>query len=630
MIRRHLTLYAQKNVSRWLVLAVDVFLIVQTFFLAYFIRFSFSVHFDVFQLFMEIPLLIGLALLSFLLAGSYKGVIRHTGLRDALNVYVGVSLLAIFMIVAVLLNRFYQFDVRFTIPIAIIVIHYLLNIIVLITLRFLFKYVYRKIVSELKKPKKVLIYGAGQMGAIMYSTLQKDVENSYYVAGFIDDNSKKSVQKIDRLPIFNSQDITKELIVDQNIEEVIIAIQNIKPSRLLEIVDELLSLGLNAKIAPPVSKWVDGSLNIGQVRQVKIENLLERRPINLDKEEVFKELQGKVVLISGAAGSIGTEISRQVSGYKCKEILLIDQSESALYDLEQELKRNNVEGFSVFVADVRDENRMRAIFNKHRPDVIFHAAAYKHVPLMEGIPYEAIKINVVGTKIIADLALEFASEKFVMVSTDKAVNPTNVMGATKRIAEMYIACLNKNAKGTTKYITTRFGNVLGSNGSVIPLFKRQIEEGGPLTLTHKDITRYFMTIPEACQLVIEAGAMGKGGEVFIFDMGASVKIFDLAKKMIQLSGLKYPEDIDIKITGLRPGEKLFEELLNDGENTLPTHHEKIMISRVRELDDCHVVKEIQALCAENNLMDAKKTVAKIKQIVPEYISQNSVFTLLDD
>ena len=629
MIRSYLINYAQKNVSRWLVLWIDVFLIIQTFFIAYFIRFNFSINFDVYHLFMEMPLIIGLALLSFLLAGSYKGVIRHTGLRDALNVYVGVSLLAILMIITVLVNRYYEFHLDFTIPIAIIVIHYLLNIIVLITLRFLFKYIYRRIAFELKKPKRVLIYGAGEMGIIMYSTLQKDTENALEVIGFVDDNPKKTTKKIDRLTVYSSIEITPEFIVEEGIEEVIIAIQNIRPSRLIEIVDELLSLGVKAKIAPPVSKWVDGDLNMGQVKQVKIEDLLERRPINLDNTEVLKELHDKVVFISGAAGSIGSEISRQVCGYKCKQVVLIDQSESDLYDLEQELKRNKIENVLVFVADVRDKNRMTAIFKEFKPQIIFHAAAYKHVPLMEATPYEAVKINVGGTKNIADLAFEFGAEKFVMVSTDKAVNPTNVMGATKRIAEMYVSAMNDKAKGSTKFITTRFGNVLGSNGSVIPLFKKQIEEGGPLTLTHKEITRYFMTIPEACQLVIEAGAMGQGGEIFIFDMGDSVKIYDLAKKMIQLSGFKYPEEIDIKVTGLRPGEKLYEELLNDGENTMPTHHKKIMISKVREVNSDLVLKEIENLCCVNQQIDSERTVLKIKSIVPEFVSQNSIYSKLD-
>lgn len=629
MIKAYLLNYAQKNVSRWLVLFIDTFLVVQTFFAAYFIRFNFSLNFDLTQLFYEIPVIVILAIISFLITGSYKGIIRHTGLKDALNVYVGVSLLSGLMISVVLINRILFINPRFTIPISIIVIHYLLNIILLITSRFLFKYIYGTIASSLTKPIPVLIYGAGEMGAIMYSTLNRDSESGYKIIGFIDDNLSIVGKKINRLPIFSAEEITDDFVREHKIKEIIIAIQKIKPRRLLAIVDDMYSLDVEVKIAPPISKWVHGDLQVKQIQQVKIEDLLERSPINLDNPLVKEELQGKTVLVTGAAGSIGSEISRQITNYDCKQLILIDQSESALYDLEQELKRNKISNSKVLVADVRDRECMSHIFEKFRPHVVFHAAAYKHVPLMEENPYEAVKINVNGTKNIADLAWQYKVEKMVMVSTDKAVNPTNVMGATKRVAEMYVSCMNKKAAGVTKYITTRFGNVLGSNGSVIPLFKKQIEEGGPLTLTHKEITRFFMTIPEACQLVIEAGSMGKGGEIFIFDMGASVKIFDLAKRMIQLSGLRYPEDIDIKVTGLRPGEKLYEELLNDGENSMPTHHEKIMIGKVTEIDCKMVMHQIETLCDENNVLNGLQTVKRIKEIVPEYLSQNSEFAALD-
>lgn len=629
MIKNYLLNYAQKNVSRWLVLFIDTFLVVQTFFAAYFIRFNFSLNFDLTQLFYEIPVIVILAIVSFLITGSYKGIIRHTGLKDALNVYVGVSLLSGLMISVVLVNRILFINPRFTIPISIIVIHYLLNIILLITSRFLFKYIYGTIASSLKKPIPVLIYGAGEMGAIMYSTLNKDSDSGYKIIGFIDDNMSIVGKKINRLPIFSADEITDSFVKENKIKEIIIAIQKIKPRRLLAIVDDMYSLDVEVKIAPPISKWVHGDLQVKQIQQVKIEDLLERSPINLDNPLVKEELQGKTVLVTGAAGSIGSEISRQISNYNCEQLVLIDQSESALYDLEQELKRNKVGNAKVLVADVRDYKCMSHIFETFQPHVVYHAAAYKHVPLMEENPYEAVKININGTRNIADLAWQFKVEKMVMVSTDKAVNPTNVMGATKRVAEMYVSCMNKKAAGATKYITTRFGNVLGSNGSVIPLFKKQIEEGGPLTLTHKEITRFFMTIPEACQLVIEAGAMGKGGEIFIFDMGASVKIYDLAKRMIQLSGLRYPQDIDIKVTGLRPGEKLYEELLNDGENSMPTHHEKIMIGKVTEIDCKKVLQQIETLCSENTVLNGLQTVKKIKEIVPEYLSQNSAFASLD-
>ncbi|MEL6916708.1 MAG: UDP-N-acetylglucosamine 4,6-dehydratase family protein, partial [Bacteroidota bacterium] len=338
------------------------------------------------------------------------------------------------------------------------------------------------------------------------------------------------------------------------------------------------------------------------------------------------ELKGQVVMVTGGAGSIGSEIVRQIANYDYKSLIVIDQAESSLYDLQQELKQNGFHNFIPIVADIRDKNRMNTFFQEYKPTIVFHAAAYKHVPLMEYNAYEAIKINIAGTKMVVDLSITHNVEKFVFVSTDKAVNPTNVMGATKRIAEMYISCMHQENK--TKFITTRFGNVLGSNGSVIPLFKKQIEKGGPLTVTHKDITRFFMTIPEASQLVLEAAAMGQGGEIFIFDMGESVKIFDLAKNMIKLSGLRYPEDIDIKVTGLRPGEKLYEELLANGENTLPTYHKKIMIGKVRELDYAAVRSKIDELCVSNMFFNGD-IVKLMKEIVPEYVSNNSDFCKLD-
>ncbi|MGB3143940.1 MAG: nucleoside-diphosphate sugar epimerase/dehydratase, partial [Maribacter sp.] len=365
---------------------------------------------------------------------------------------------------------------------------------------------------------------------------------------------------------------------------------------------------------------------ISQIKQVQIEDLLDRAPIKIKNSKIAMELMNKSILVTGGAGSIGSEIVRQICNYSYKSLIIIDSAESALYDLQQELKQNGFHTFIPVVGDVRDKNRMNALFNEHRPNVVFHAAAYKHVPLMEYNSYEAIKINIGGTKTIADLSILHNVEKFVFVSTDKAVNPTNVMGATKRIAEMYISCMQRENK--TKFITTRFGNVLGSNGSVIPLFRKQIEKGGPLTLTHKDITRYFMTIPEASQLVLEAGSMGEGGEIFIFDMGESIKIYDLAKNMIKLSGLRYPEDIDIKITGLRPGEKLYEELLANGENTLPTYHEKIKISKVRDLEYAFTRSKIDELCITNMFFNGN-TVKLMKEIVPEYVSKNSDFCELD-
>jgi len=396
------------------------------------------------------------------------------------------------------------------------------------------------------------------------------------VVGYIDKDNEKVGKNINGVRVYGPEILTDFFIKSNDISEIIFSIQNIDHNRLRELVEGLVDFQVQVKIVPPIEDWINGELKISQIKQVQIEDLLDRVPINIKNKRISNELKDKVIIVTGGAGSIGSELVRQIANCEYKSLIVIDQAESALYDLQQELKQNGFHNFIPIVGDIRDKNRMSSIFQEYKPHMVFHAAAYKHVPLMEYNSYEAIKINVAGTKVIVDLSLDNNVDKFIFVSTDKAVNPTNVMGATKRIAEMYISCAEQQKK--TKFITTRFGNVLGSNGSVIPLFKKQIEKGGPLTVTHKDITRYFMTIPEAAQLVLEAGGMGQGGEIFIFDMGDSVKIFDLAKNMIKLSGLKYPEDIDIKITGLRPGEKLYEELLANGEDTMPTYHKKIMIS----------------------------------------------------
>lgn len=615
--------------SRWVVLVIDIVLVCFSFTLAYTIRFNTSLNFDTEKLIYQIPFIALVALFSFLSVGSYRGIIRHTGTRDAFNVFIGISLMSSLIISSVLINNTLNIFPSFTIPKSIIIIHFLTSVILLIISRFIFKAFFEIISTELDSITNVLIYGAGDSGLITYGALNRDTKNKYEVLGFIDDDLKKQGKKIDRIRIYNGDRLTKEFIKSKNIDEIIISIQNIKSEKLLILTDKLLSLGVKVKIVPPLSKWIDGDLEATQIKQVKIEDLLNRKPISIDNPIVGREVNNKVVLVTGAAGSIGSEISRQLSTYKLQHLILVDQAESPLYEIEQELIQNGFTNFTAFVADVRDFDRMNEIFEEFKPQKVFHAAAYKHVPLMEKSPYEAVKINVLGTKNIADLAIKHKVERFVMVSTDKAVNPTNVMGATKRIAEMYISCLSNNKDHTTKFTTTRFGNVLGSNGSVIPLFKKQIENGGPLTVTHKDITRYFMTIPEACRLVLEAGTMGNGGEIYIFDMGESVKIFDIAKRMIHLSGFSYPDEIDIKITGLRPGEKLYEELLANGENTTPTYHEKIMIAKTQKINTTNISQKIEKLCFSNSNINNLNTVSLMKEIVPEYISQNSIYQELD-
>lgn len=627
MFRRFFLENLNKHASKWVVLTIDLLLLLGCFVFSNFIRFIDLTNVKA-TILIQLPIIFFAGLISFLLVGSYKGIIRHTGVKDVYNVFFGVSIYSFIIVVLVVVNNLFSISEVLIISRGVLVINYLLTIFVLILSRYFFKFFYEMINTELNSVTKALIYGAGDSGIITYGALNRDSKNSYSICGFIDNDPNKINKKIDRIKIYSPTSIDEDFIKKNNITEVIISIQNIKSNILLEITDSLLKLDLKVKIVPPLSKWIQGDLQANQIKQINIDDLLGRQQILIDNPVVKREVTDKVVFVTGAAGSIGSEISRQLASYNLKSLVLIDQAESPLYDLQQELLQNNIKNFTAIVADVRDRKRMSEIFKEFQPHKVFHAAAYKHVPLMEQSPYEALKINVNGTKNIADLSIEFKVDRFVMISTDKAVNPTNVMGATKRAAEMYISCLSKETS-ITKFTTTRFGNVLGSNGSVIPLFKKQIENGGPLTVTHVDITRYFMTIPEACRLVLEAGTMGVGGEIYIFDMGKSVKILDMAKRMISLSGLKYPDDIDIKITGLRPGEKLYEELLANGEDTTKTYHEKIMIAKTLEIDTIKIKESIEYLFKNKKELSNDEIVSKLKEIVPEYISNNSNFEKLD-
>jgi FlaA1/EpsC-like NDP-sugar epimerase len=501
----------------------------------------------------------------------------------------------------------------------------------MVILRFFVKSFYESFVNQFKPTIGVLIYGAGYTGMLTKNVFQTDRSTNYKILGFIDDNESKIGKTIEGIKVYSLPEVLDKFVGSNDGMEVIMAINNMSAKSKRKISDIFLDRGVVVKALPPVDKWVEGEFAMNQIHNVKIEDLLGREVIQMNNKRIGEDISGKIILVTGAAGSIGSEIVRQLIAYFPAKLVLVDQAESALYDLEYELAGKvptNVQ-LIVNVADVSDTRRISKIFKNHRPDIVFHAAAYKHVPLMENNPYEAIKTNVIGTRILAELASEVGVEKFVMVSTDKAVNPTNVMGATKRLAEMYTQSMNQIEGVKTKFIATRFGNVLGSNGSVIPLFKKQIERGGPVTVTHPEITRYFMTIPEACELVLEAATMGQGGEVFVFDMGESVKIIDLAKKMITLSGLRVDKDIEIRYTGLRPGEKLYEELLNNDENTLPTHHPKILIAEVNTPSYAYMEVATNDL---NHLLSSgnnNSIVAKIKEIIPEYKSNNSVFETLD-
>jgi FlaA1/EpsC-like NDP-sugar epimerase len=626
--------YSNRFLSRWLVLAIDVIIAIFSFLAATALRLNFryeELHLEVFIY--HFVFLLGIRFITFLYFKTYSGIIRHTSIEDAVlilkTIFTGTMVAAV---ISLAIRYFLQVETLIYVPISILVIDFFICLFLLVSLRFMVKKFYESFINEFKPAVGVLIYGAGYSGLLTKNVIQNDRGINYQVLGFIDDNDSKVGKTIEGIRVFNLAEALDKFVDTYEGLQVIMAIKNINIQAKRKISDVFLDRGVVVKTLPPVDKWVGGEFAINQIHNVKIEDLLGREEIQMNNKLISEEMNSKSILVTGAAGSIGSEIVRQLIAYFPSKIILVDQAESGLFDLEYELVGripSNTE-IVVKVADVSDINRMSYIFRTHKPSIVFHAAAYKHVPLMEKNPYEAVKINILGTRILADLAAENAVDKFVMVSTDKAVNPTNVMGATKRFAEMYTQSMNQLEGMHTKFIATRFGNVLGSNGSVIPLFKKQIERGGPVTVTHPDITRYFMTIPEACELVLEAATMGEGGEVFVFDMGESVKIINLAKKMITLSGMRVDRDIEIKFTGLRPGEKLYEELLSTDENTLPTHHPKILIAKVNVpsysyMDiQMNLMQEVLDEGGNNNDL-----VSKIKEVIPEYKSNNSIFEKLD-
>jgi len=622
----------KNNTPRWLIFLLDITLCLFALGVAYLVRFDF-VNIDGIILEKEwevlkpaLPIYIVVRALSFFFGKTYAGIIRHTGTQDAKRIFLTITLGSlVFMCLVPLRHHFY--DGFFFLPLPIIFVEYLVSVFLLITMRIGVKLIYVEQHKSRGATQNVIIYGAGKMGLITKHTLEKDSNTLYNVIGFIDDDQKKKGKLLERTPIQSIEALGKWK-EKKEVDNVIISVKKLNPVNKRKIIDKCLELNIEVSSVPPIDRWMNGEFTANQIRRVKIEDLLGRKEIKLNKKNINLQIKDKVILITGGAGSIGSEMARQILKYSPKRLILLDQAESPIYELDMELSSKFKEcNWEIVIADVSNHTRMKNVFDSFKPQVVFHAAAYKHVPLMEKNPAEAIKVNIQGTKTLADLANESGVSEFVMVSTDKAVNPTNVMGASKRIAEIYIQSLNKESK--TKFITTRFGNVLGSNGSVIPLFRKQIEQGGPLTVTHEEVTRFFMTIPEACQLVLEAGSMGKGGEIFVFDMGESVKIIDLAKKMIQLSGLELNTDIEIKITGLRPGEKLYEELLNNEENTAPTHHDKILIGKVREYNLTDVQENVEKLINSYSSQNNDTLVKQMKEIVPEFKSNNSVFSKLD-
>tara|TARA_B100000768_G_scaffold107516_1_gene99798 strand:+ start:3810 stop:5693 length:1884 start_codon:yes stop_codon:yes gene_type:complete len=620
-------------VPKKIVLVFDIFLTLISLILAYLIRFDFIGFYDLFwieqykSIIWGIPTLIAVRYLTFLIGKTHKGIIRYLSGEDALRLFYSVSV-GTLLICFISIIRYNFLDGLAILPKSVIIIEYLGTLFFMLTTRFAIKLIFNNQKKTNEKRINILIYGSGQMGTVTKKILERDKNSSYNIIGFIDDDQKKEGLLIERKTIIHSFNL-EEKIKNLKTDVVILAIKDPDIDNKRKLIELCLRQKIKIKSVPSLDDWYNGDFSSKQLKDIKIEDLLGRKQIRLLNKNIREEFNEKTILVSGASGSIGSEIVRQVVKYKPKKVILLDQSESGLYNLNQELlSKNKNYNLEIVIGDITRKERMKNLFDKLKPEIVFHAAAYKHVPLMEVNPSEAIRTNVEGTKILADLSIKINVEKFIFISTDKAVNPTNVMGASKRISEMYCQSLSKITN--TKFITTRFGNVLGSSGSVIPLFQKQLENGGPITVTHESVTRYFMTIPEACRLVLEAGHMGNGGEIYVFDMGKSIKIIDLARKMIQLAGLKIEKDIKIKITGLRPGEKMYEELLGDDENTIGTHHPKIMIGKVKSIDYKTINKLVEKLISLVENQGNEDIVKSMKQIVPEFISNNSEFSKLDN
>lgn len=623
-------LLPKNNIPRWVIMAMDAFLSLFALFFAYLLRFDLKAdekwikdEWSILSKSILVYLLVKVSVYYYF--KIQKGLVRHTSTEDLRRiVFANVISFLILSVFSVLRANF--LDGYYLMPWSVMIIELLLSTVLLLGVRFAVKLIYLESIKQKEINDRVLIYGAGISGLITKRTIEKDLDISRKIVGFIDDNKKLVGNRLEGITIYHANQLEK-LIREEGVTQVILAIQQPDSENRNRVIEKCLELNVEVKKVPSTKSWINGEFSTKQIAKIEINDLLGRKSIALDEEKIENELKGEVILVTGAAGSIGSGMVRQIAKYQPKLLILLDQAESPLYDVQNELISDYPAlSFEVVIGDIRSFDRMKNLFRTFQPKYVFHAAAYKHVPMMENNPSEAVLTNIQGTKNLVDLAAEFSAKKFVMISTDKAVNPTNVMGASKRIAEMYAQ--NANKKSDTKFITTRFGNVLGSNGSVIPLFQRQIAQGGPITVTDERVTRFFMTIPEACQLVLEAGTMGEGGEIFVFDMGESVKIIDLAKKMVKLSGLELGKDIQIKITGLRPGEKLYEELLAKEENTLPTHHPQILKAKFREENE-EQIQRIAKLITMFNEQNNEAIVAQMKAIVPEFISNNSDFEKLD-
>ena len=614
----------------WTVLLIDVLIIVVSSLLAYALRYDFrSLFSESSSIDVTIVCTVAVNLIFFRAFRTYSNVLRFSSFVDIMRIFVALTVsYALLLIASIVVKSFTNINVA---PITVLFMSYIISFAMMACSRIVVKIFFEALKFDGSRSANVFIYGAKEAGVNIAKALRVSLRNHYRLRGFIADEPELINKVMMGVKVFPNDDTLIENLDDRDVHTIIISPAKMEALKHSDMADRLLAHNIKLMTAPPLSEWNNQFLDRNQLKEIQIEDLLQRNPIEIDIHKVASHLEGKRVMITGVAGSIGSEIMRQVASFNPYKLILVDQAETPLHDIRLELQDRRRDSVSEsIIADISNVTRMEEIFRRYKPQYIFHAAAYKHVPMMEDNVSESIQVNVYGTRTVADLAVKYGAEKFVMISTDKAVNPTNVMGCSKRICEIYVQSLAKKllAEGghVTQFITTRFGNVLGSNGSVIPRFRDQIQRGGPVTVTHPEFIRYFMTIPEACRLELEAGSMGNGGEIYIFDMGKPVRIVDLAKRMISLSGRT---DVKIEFTGLRHGEKLYEELLNVKELTKPTYHEKIMIATVREYDYDEVNERIQKLIDVSYTYDQMKIVAAMKDIVPEFVSKNSCFEVLD-
>ncbi len=626
---RAILIFRKHSLPRWMVLLIDMGIVYCSFFIAYLLRYNFEMYlFDISNMYRQTLIVLSVYTIFMLIFKSYSGMIRHTTITDTYKIIFTNFASLIILFPLTLLSREYGWNPVFNIPLSILLIHSGAVLIILFFFRVFIKIFYEFASSTPFNKKNVIIYGSGEMGLVVKRVIEGDYKSQYQVKYFIDDDRKIQGKKVNGYKVFPRHILTKEFIEKEEITAFIIAINKIAPARKKEIIESVIGLGCEILETPSFDSWFNGQLEIKNLKKVELEDLLGREPISLNLEKIQKGLKGKTILVTGAAGSIGSEIARQLMRFETKRLILLDQAETPAFYLGEELKsKKSGCNYKIVIGDVTRLEIMDQVFKEYKPEVVFHAAAYKHVPMMEVNPHEAFRVNVGGTKMVSELAIKYQAEKFVMISSDKAVNPTNVMGATKKICELLVHALSRRKEIKTQFITTRFGNVLGSNGSVIPLFNKQISDGGPITITHPDITRFFMTIPEACQLVLEAGFMGNGGQIFVFDMGEPVKVLDVAFNLIRLSGLEPHKDIKIKFVGLRPGEKLYEELFSKDEPLVSTHHPKISIARIPDIDLETVYTRVEIIlnCLYN--LSQRKIIEEMKEIVPGYKSKMELIDL---